>query len=151
MIVMREALSSSNNNLTKDGNSTIKQDEKYCTIPQRDDKQGKKFCFSMSSRSQATAATRNGNFYISTIKNQDRNNSLAVGDRLLSINSCDATNTSHDQAFDISNSERSNVKLTLYQEKTTNQYYHSSEEIFNNTIEVCFLCYLREKKAFLFH
>jgi len=143
MIVMREIYESSENSLINNENSFIKEGEKYSTIIQRDEKQNKHFGFSIAGGNQTTTTTTtngNENFYISKINNQEKSNSLAIGDRLLSINGHDTTNITHDQAVDMIKNGGNNVQLTLYREKITNGNQNSSTTtttIIDNTIEVC--------------
>jgi len=140
MIVMREIYQSSENSLINNENSLIKEGEKYSTIIQRDEKQNKHFGFSIAGGNQTTTTTTtngNENFYISKINNQEKTNSLAIGDRLLSINGHDTTNITHDQAVDIIKNGGNNVQLTLYREKITNGNQNLSTTIIDNTIEVC--------------
>ncbi len=140
MIVMREIYESFDNSLINNENSLIKEGEKYSTIIQRDEKQNKHFGFSIAGGNQTTTTTTNGNenFYISKINNQEKTNSLAIGDRLLSINGHDTTNITHDQAIDMIKNGGNNVQLTLYREKITNGNQNSSTTtVIDNTIEVC--------------
>jgi len=140
MIVMREIYESSENSLINNENSFIKEGEKYSTIIQRDEKQNKHFGFSIAGGNQTTTTNGNENFYISKINNQEKSNSLAIGDRLLSINGHDTTNITHDQAVDMIKNGGNNVQLTLYREKITNGNQNSSTTtttIIDNTIEVC--------------
>ena len=146
MLVIREILQPSDDYLPKNETSSIKEGEKYSTIIQRDEKQGGQFGFSIAGGSQMmTTTTTNGseNFYISKVNSSDKNSSLAVGDRLLSINGHDTSNISHDQAIDMINKGGNNVQLTLYREKVTNGNQNASIINIDNTIEVC------EKKKIL--
>ncbi len=135
MVVMREIFEPSDDYLTNNEKSLIKEGEKYSTVIQRDEKQGGQFGFSIAGGTQTTT---NENFYISKINNQEKMNSLAIGDRLLSINGHDTTNISHDQAIDMINTGGKNIELTLYREKLTNENQNSSKTtVIDNTIEVC--------------
>ncbi len=134
---MREILQPSDDYLPKNENSSIKEGEKYSTIIQRDENQGGIFGFSIAGGNQTTPTNANENFYISKINNQEKSNSLAIGDRLLSINGHDTTNISHDQAIDIINTGGNNVQLTLYREKITNGNQNISTINIDNTVEVC--------------
>jgi protein scribble len=135
MIVMREILQPSDDYLPKNENSSIKEGEKYSTIIQRDENQGGIFGFSIAGGNQTTPTNANENFYISKINNQEKSNSLAIGDRLLSINGHDTMNISHDQAIDIINTGGNNVQLTLYREKITNGNQNISTINIDNTVE----------------
>jgi C-terminal processing protease CtpA/Prc len=137
MIIMREILQPSEDYLSKNENSSMKEGEKYSTIIQRDEKQGGQFGFSIAGGNQTTATNENENFYISKINNQEKSNSLAIGDRLLSINGHETTNISHDQAIDMINNGGNNIQLTLYREKVANGNQNSSITNIDNTIEVC--------------
>lgn len=137
MIIMREILQPSEDYLSKNENSSMKEGEKYSTIIQRDEKQGGQFGFSIAGGNQTAATNENENFYISKINNQEKSNSLAIGDRLLSINGHETTNISHDQAIDMINSGGNNIQLTLYREKVANGNQNSSITNIDNTIEVC--------------
>ncbi len=137
MLIMREILQPSDDYLPKNETSSIKEGEKYSTIIQRDEKQGGQFGFSIAGGNQITTTNGNENFYISKVINPDKNNPLAVGDRLLSINGNDTTNISHDQAIDMINKGGNNVQLTLYREKITNGNQNTSTINIDNTIEVC--------------
>jgi C-terminal processing protease CtpA/Prc len=140
MIIMREIFETSDNLLINNENFSIKEGEKYSTIIQRDEKQGGQFGFSIAGGNQTiTTNNSNENFYISKINNQDKTNSLAIGDRLLSINGRDTTNITHDQAINMINNGGTNVELTLYREKITNgnNQNSSTTTIIDNTIEVC--------------
>ncbi|CAF1335794.1 unnamed protein product [Rotaria sordida] len=117
MIVIREILQSSDD---YNENNLIKEGEKFSTIIQRDEKQGGHFGFSIAGGNQTPTINTNENLYISKINNQDKSLSLAVGDRLLSINGYDAGNITHDQAIDIINNGGNNIELVLYREKFTN-------------------------------
>lgn len=139
MMIMREIFQSSDNQfLLNEKNTELKQGEKYSTIIQRDDKQNGQFGFSIAGGNQSTINNGNENFYITKINNQEKNNSLAIGDRLLSINGHETTNITHDQAVNIINNGGNNIELTLYREKMTNGNSNSSTSIIDNTIEVCF-------------
>jgi protein scribble len=136
MIIQREIFQPYDDYSINTENSSIKEGEKYSTTIQRDDKQGGQFGFSIAGGGNQTTTSTNGheNFYISKINDQEKQNSLAIGDRLLSINGHDTTNISHDQAIDMINNGGNNIELTLYRE-TSNQ--NSSTSIIDNTIEVC--------------
>ncbi|CAF1117374.1 unnamed protein product [Rotaria sordida] len=136
MIVIREILQSSDDNLINNENSLIKENEKYSTIIQHNDKQDGPYSFSIAGSNQATTTTDgNENSYISKIDNKDNNNSLVTSDRLLPINGHDKTNTSHDQPIDIINNEGNNVELTFHREKIANGNSNSSSTIIDNIIE----------------
>jgi C-terminal processing protease CtpA/Prc len=137
---MREILQSSDDYLLTNEKSSLKEGEKYSTIIQRDDKQGGHFGFSVAGggNNQTTATNGNENLYISKVNNPDKQNSLAIGDRLLSINGHETTHISHDQAIDMINNGGNNIELTLYREKITNGNPNSSSTTnIDNTIEVC--------------
>jgi len=139
---MREILQSSDDYFLTNENSSLKEGEKYSTIIQRDDKQGGHFGFSVAGggggNNQTTATNGNENLYISKVNNPDKQNSLAIGDRLLSINGHETTHISHDQAIDMINNGGNNIELTLYREKITNGNPNSSSTTnIDNTIEVC--------------
>ncbi len=138
---MREILQSSDDYLLINENSSLKEGEKYSTIIQRDDKQGGHFGFSVAGgggNNQTTTTSGNENLYISKVNNPDKQNSLAIGDRLLSINGHETTHISHDQAIDMINNGGNNIELTLYREKITNGNPNSSSTTnIDNTIEVC--------------
>lgn len=148
MMIMREIFQSSDNNFLNNENSSLKQGEKYSTIIQRDEKQNKQFGFSIAGGNQSTTSNGNENFYITKINNQENNNSLAIGDRLLSINGHDASNITHDQAINIISNGGNNLELTLYREKLANGNSNSSTTTIDNTIEVCFNRRKR-KKSFI--
>jgi len=142
MIVIREIFETSDDYLTNNEKSLIKEGEKYSTIIQRDEKQGGQFGFSIAGGNQTTTTNGNENFYISKINNQEKTNSLAIGDRLLSINGNNTTNISHDQAINLINNGGNNIELTLYREKIINGNQNSSittttTTTIDNTIEVC--------------
>ncbi len=134
MVILREILQPVDDYPINNENSSIKEGEKYSTMIQRDDKQGGQFGFSIAGGNETTSTIGHENFYISKINNQEKKNSLAIGDRLLTINGHDTTNVSHDQAIDMINHGGNNIELTLYREKS-NQ--NSSSTITDNTIEVC--------------
>ncbi len=134
MIIMREILQSPDE--INGPTNFIKEGEKYSTIIQRDEKHGGNFGFCIAGGNQTTT-NENENLYISKINNHEYNSSLAIGDRLLSINGHETGNITHDQAIDIINNGGNNVELVLYREKYTNGK-HNSITISNidNTIEV---------------
>jgi hypothetical protein len=136
MIVIREILQSSDDYTSTNENNLPKEGEKYSTTIQRNDKQGGQFGFSIAG-GNPTATTTNGNenFYISKINNHE-NNSLAIGDRLLSINGHNTGNISHDQAIDLINNGGKNIELILYREKVTNGNHNTTTTSIDNTIEV---------------
>jgi len=138
---MREILQSSED---INGINFIKEGEKFSTIIQRDDKQNGQFGFSIAGGNQIiTPMNGNENLYISKINNYDQNSSLAIGDRLLSINGHETGNITHDQAIDIINNGGNNVELLVYREKYTNGNHHLiTTTNIDNTIEVS----LRKKK-----
>ena len=117
MIVMREILQTSND---YHETNAIKEGEKFSTIIQRDDKQDGQFGFSIAGGNSLSTMNGSENLYISKVTNQDGHSSLAVGDRLLSINGHDTGNMTHDQAIDIINHGGSNVELLVYREKFSN-------------------------------
>jgi C-terminal processing protease CtpA/Prc len=134
MVVMREILQT-----TEGINETnfIKEGEKFSTVIQRNDKQSGNFGFSIAGGNQSNNG--NENLYISKVNNSEQNSSLAIGDRLLSINGHDTGNISHDQALDIINNGGNNVELTIYREKYTNGNHSAvTTTSIDNTIEVCF-------------
>ncbi|CAF3484389.1 unnamed protein product [Rotaria socialis] len=135
MIVMREILQSSDDYLLNNGDSIIKEGEKYSTNIQRNDKQEEQFGFSIAGGNPTTNANGNENFYISKINDEDKNSSLAVGDRLLAINGYNTADISHDQAIDMIKNVGNNVELTLYREKVMNKNQNSTSTIIDNTIE----------------
>ncbi|CAF1460887.1 unnamed protein product, partial [Rotaria magnacalcarata] len=135
MIVMREILQSSDDYLLNNGDSIIKEGEKYSTNIQRNDKEEGKFGFSIAGGNPTTNANGNENFYISKINDEDKNSSLAVGDRLLAINGYNTADISHDQAIDMIKNVGNNVELTLYREKVINGNQNSTSTIIDNTIE----------------
>lgn len=152
MVIMREILQSSDDISANNESSLIKEGEKYTTTIQRDDHEDGQFGFSIAggnatSATVTTTTNGNENFYISKINNQDnKNNSLAIGDRILSINGYDTANINHDQAIDIIKNGGKNVELMLYREKLANENQNSSiTSITDNTIEVRF-----KKEIFLF-
>lgn len=139
MILLREVLSSFDDHSINNENSLIKEGEKYSTNIHRDDKQDGQFGFSIAGGNEPVSPTTtaaNESLYISKINSQDKVNSLAIGDRVLSINGHDTTNISHDQAVDIINNGGNNVELTLYRESVTNGNPNSSTNSIDNTIEV---------------
>ncbi|CAF2449410.1 unnamed protein product [Rotaria sp. Silwood2] len=132
MVVIREILQSSDD---YNENNFIKEGEKFSTIIQRDEKQGGHFGFSIAGGTQTSTIKANENLYISKINNQDKSSSLAVGDRLLSINGRDTGNITHDQAIDIINNGGNNIELVLYREKYTNGNQNIITTSIDNTIE----------------
>ena len=146
MVIIREILQSSDD---FNEHSIMKEGEKFSTTVQRDERQGGNFGFSIAggnhptTTTTTTTATTNGseNLYISKVNKPDANSSLAVGDRLLSINGYDAGQITHDQALDIINNGGDNVDLVLYREKFTNGNHHPPAVApttghIDNTIEV---------------
>lgn len=132
VVVLREVLQSSDDNLSKDETSFLKEGEKYSTVVHRDAKQNGQFGFSVAGG--ISSSNRAENLYVSKTNNQ---NSLATGDRVLSINGCDTSNLTHDQAIDLINNGGSDLQLTCYREKTANGTTNSLSKIIDNTIEVC--------------
>ena len=130
MIVLREILSTSQLNSTE--LLQMKTGEKYSTIVQRDEKTGGNFGFSIAGGISESMSNENENFYISNINETNENSSLAVGDRLLTINSRDTNNLTHDQAVEMFNNGDDQIELTLYREKSI----ENSNLIIDNTIEV---------------
>ncbi|CAF4228575.1 unnamed protein product [Rotaria sp. Silwood2] len=135
MIVIREILQPSDDNLINNESSSTKESEKYATIIQRNDKQDEQFGSSTADDNQITTTNGNENIYISKINNQDTRNSLSIGDHRLSINDHVATNISHEQAIDAMNNGKNNVELTIYREQITNGNSNSSSTIIDNTVE----------------
>jgi C-terminal processing protease CtpA/Prc len=138
MIVMREIFQTFDDHSLNNENLSLKEGEKYSTIIQRDDTHGGQFGFSIAGgENQTVTSPTNGNdnFYISKINNQEKPNSLEIGDRLLSINGHDTSNINHDQAIDMINNGGNNIELVLYREKTTNGNEKSTT--IDHTTEVC--------------
>lgn len=120
-----------------DTNNLIKEGEKFSTTVQRNEKQGGNFGFSIAGGNQMPMTNGNENLYISKINHQEKNSSLAIGDRLLAINGHDTGSITHDQAIEIINNGGNNVELTIYREKYTNGNHHSiTTTNIDNTIEV---------------
>lgn len=137
MVVLREILQSSEEDSTTNEFNTNKEGEKYSTIVQRDEKQGGQFGFSIAGgNSTISSNTDKDNFYISKVNTPEKSQSVAIGDRLLSINGHDTANISHDQAIDMINNGGNNVELTLYREKFTNGNSNTSKTVVDNTVEV---------------
>ncbi len=134
MIIMREILQSSND--INGPTNFIKEGEKYSTIIQRDEKHDGHFGFCIAGGNQTTT-NGNENLYISKINNHEQNSSLAIGDRVLSINGHETGTITHDQAINIINNGGNNVELVLYREKYTNGKHNSiTTSNIDNTIEV---------------
>ena len=138
MVVMREIVQSSEEDSTTNELNSMKEGEKYSTVIQRNEKQGGQFGFSIAGGNSTTSSgdNENDNFYISKVNNPERSQSLAIGDRVLSINGHETTNISHDQAVNMINNGGNNIELTLYREKFTNGNSNSSKSIVDNTVEV---------------
>ncbi|UJR30252.1 hypothetical protein I4U23_017790 [Adineta vaga] len=137
VIVLREILQSSDDYLSKDGNCSLKEGEKYSTILHRNDKQGGQFGFSVAGGGSGDddggySTEKNENLYISKTNNQSPVN---IGDRVLSINGYDTINLNHNQAIDLINNGGNDVQLTCYREKIINGNSNSTMKILDNTIE----------------
>ncbi|CAF1593892.1 unnamed protein product [Adineta ricciae] len=130
VVVLREVLRSSDDNLSKDETSSSKEGEKYSTVLHRNAKHNGQFGFSVAGG--VSSGNRAENLYVSKTNNQ---NSLATGDRVLSINGCDTSNLTHDQAVDLINNGGSDLQLTCYRERTANGTSNSLSKTIDNTIE----------------
>ena len=131
MLVLREILSSPDENAEL---SQMKEGEKYSTVVQRDEKSGGNFGFSIAGgQSDSTSTSKeNEHFYISKIDETNEKNSLAVGDRLLAINSRDTSDLTHDQAVQMLKNGDEQIELVLYREKPV----ETPKTINDNSIEV---------------
>lgn len=131
MIVMREILSSTSTSASpSDEHLRMKQGEKYSTIVEQD---GGQFGFSLAGGSSSTTTNETQNLYISSVKDSDASQSLAIGDRLLSINGHETSSISHDQAVEMIKNGGNQLELLLYREKPLDG---TTKPSIDHTIEV---------------
>ena len=136
MIVLREILQPSSDRNSSTREVSMKEGEKFSTVLQRDEKQGGNFGFCIAGGTSTSNSTNgHDNLYISKVNNQE-NNSIEVGDRLLAINGHDTGKLNHDQVIEIINDGKNHVELLIYREKLSNGNHHDSFTNIDNTIEV---------------
>lgn len=141
MVIIREVLSTSDDPIKKvPGNTkeTWKDGEKYLAVIEKDQFLGGNFGFSIAGGSSSISQGSHENMYITKVNDEDKNNGLTVGDRVLSINGNDTASLSHDEAVDLINQSGNRVELMLYRETLRNVDERLTKtNIIDNTIEVC--------------
>ena len=133
MVVLREILSSTDENVDSAEVSQLKQGRKV--LDRRATRREERRATSASPSPADSPIRRrreNENFYISKVDETNEKNALAVGDRLLAINSRDTSDLTHDQAVQMLKNGEEQIELVLYREKPV----ETSKTINDNSIEV---------------